>query len=210
MSELACDVKLGRYGFSVSFTTAREYSGFYWVASAPESEEVGMIDFSVLGKQTEIFVETSFSPVKVETVPIRSASRSLAYKACAIYPGRWELSFMNLRKSSSSLKILGVVAGTNDGVELIDVADLTEVGRVRVGFSSRLVFDKMFVKKSNFSPDAASFGDFSLLSSKSTKLISDESLISPEYECVKAVDGRVEFAENSPIWSYFAIRFYEL
>jgi len=63
---------------------------------------------------------------------------------------------------------------------------------------------KLLLKEKNIQGIESSLS----LSKENVVLISDQSLVKPEFSSIKRNGNRIIFEENSPIWSFFSIMFY--
>lgn len=113
--------------------------------------------------------------------------------------------------SRSSIHVMGGRVGSYESDSLVEGVDLSQIQMHVFELTTRRVYDKIFIKKSDYSSDRIVIGNFSLRSPVLKKtLISDESLIKPEYEHVSREGERIVFEDGAPIWSFFSVQFYHL
>ena len=203
--------EIDRYGFVIEFEVEKEHAGFYWKAAVGDKEEVGKIDYQIMGKRRKIFVDTSFTPLNVDIFPVFSNSKYSLIRPVSIFPGEWRLKFSNVVRSSGSLVILGAKEKSYEGIELAKLDDLTNPTFLNIDLQVNNVLDKIFFKKSNYSEQPIRIGDISLINhKKNRRFIVHESLISLEYEGIVYKNKIVEFTKNSTIWSFFTVQFFEV
>ncbi len=202
------NIKLLKYGFNIEVDFDKRFSGLYWEALSNNQREIGKIDYKLLEKNSSFFIETSFSPEYVNLYPIRAISGFIPIDYDFIFPGKWKLRFVNLINSLSSIQFFGAKQNSYDGVLLVPSIFLDDSKIFEFEFSNNCVFDKFFVKKNNYSSDPIIISDFSL-SCGNNIFISDQSLIKPEHENIKNNSNKIVFEKNSPIWSFFTIKFYK-
>jgi len=203
-------IEIKRYGFVLKFEYDKELCGFYWRAVAEKKEEIGYVDFSIMFKHDTLFVETSFTPISVEIYSNISPTKSLLAETALIDVGDWTLKFVNLQSSSACLQILAAARDSYDGKEIISSIDLTESKTMLIDFCANEVYDKLFVKKRNYSNQEIVIADLYLINKRTKKiLMTDESLVKPEYENVSRKGNKIVFSREAPIWSFFSLKFYE-
>jgi hypothetical protein len=208
--EINHSVKITRYGFYLHFEVNPAYSGFYWKATSLGQEEWGLVDFTVLGKEKNIFVETSFTPVLVEVFPVFAPSKKILLGSDLVLPGFWTLKFTNIKPSKVTLQFLGSEEDKYEGFVLSPNVTLEETKVIQVPFKLDFVCEKVFVKKSNYSEDEIEISDLCLINQKTKKVMStDESLVKPEYEGIYRKNGRIVFSPDAPIWSFFTMKFFD-
>jgi len=211
MNDLKNKITIQRYGFLINFDIDRKYSGFYWKAISNKTHVTGFIDYSLFSKNSEIFIETPFTPREVECVPKFAMSKSLAIEPSLILSGDWLLSFTILKESSATIQILGAEQQSYGGQILVPSVSLKEITTQHINLKTIDVFDKLFFKKSNYSEQEIILSNFSLFRKKNNQmLVSDESLIKPEYENISRKDNKIVFDSKAPIWSFFSMQFYEI
>ena len=197
-----------KYGFNIEIDFDKRFSGFYWEAVSFDNQEVGMINNNLLYKKSGFFIETSFTPEKVNIYPIYASSKTVAIDPSLVLPGKWKLKFINLFSTSSTIQVFGAKQNSYEGILLVPSTSLTESKTVEIEFSTSSVLDKLFIKKDNYSSEKIVISDFSLSKGREI-LISDQSLIKPEYENISRKNNQIIFEDNSPIWSFFTIMFYK-
>ncbi len=202
------NIHLLKYGFNIKIDFDKRFSGLYWEALSKNKREVGKIDYNLIEKKSNFFIETSFTPKYVNIYPIRAKSGFVFIKSILIFPDKWKLRFVNLLNSSSSIQVFGAKQGSYEAILLIPSISLNESKIFEFDFSNNHVLDKLFIKKDNYSSDSIELSDFSL-SCKDHIFISDQSLIKPEYENIKKNNNKIIFEKNSPVWSFFSIMFYD-
>jgi hypothetical protein len=203
------NVQIHRYGFVINFTIEKIYSGFYWKCSSFKKEETGFIEFKLLKKTSSIFVETSFTPENIIIYPIYTLSKNLLYDPVDIIPGKWILKFTNLKKSSATIQISSSPKESYDSNLIYNMLELNEIKTYSLDINIIELSDKLFFKKNNYSQDQIILSNFYLINKVSGEtLVSDETLIKPEYSNISRKNGNIVFDFNSPIWSFFSIKFY--
>lgn len=208
--EITHSIKIGRYGFTLGFDVNPAYSGFHWKATSLSQVEVGLIDFMAIGRVRSLFVETSFTPVLVEVFPVYASSKKILLDYDLIMPGKWTLKFTNIRPSSATLQFLGSEKDKYEGIALSRNVVLSEAKVIQVPVDPGFVCEKVFVKKSNYSDQEIEISDICLINSRTKKVMSsDESLVKPEFEGIYRKNGRIVFSADSPVWSFFSIKFVE-
>ena len=199
---------LFRYGFDIKIDFDKRFSGFYWEALSADNREVGRVDNYLLQNKRKFFIETSFSPEKVNIYPVYAVSKTISIEPSLILPGQWKLKFINLSETFSTIQIFGAKQSSYEGFLLVPSISLSESRTMEFEFFTSSVLDKLFVKKDNYSSDQIIISDFSLARGNEI-LISDQSLIKPEHENIVRKSNRIVFKENSPIWSFFTIMFHK-
>jgi hypothetical protein len=127
-----------------------------------------------------------------------------------IMPGDWILKFTNIKSSLATLQFLGAEKDKYEGFVLSPHITLEESKVIQIPVKLDFICEKIFVKKSNYSEQEIEIADICLINIKNKKIMSsDESLIKPEYENIYRKNGRIIFTSDSPIWSFFTIKFYE-
>lgn len=203
------NIQIEKYGFYISFHENKEYSGFYWIAKADQTQN-GLIDFSILGRQKSIFVETAFTPFDVDIIPVFSDSKKLITENCLIQPGEWSLQFVNIIPGFSKISIFGAEKGSYEAHSVIENIDLSESKLLKFDIITYKQFDKLFVKKSLSNKAEIKIGDFKLINKRSKNILfSDETLIKPESDNISLSGKNIIFEENCSVWSFFSIKFYE-
>lgn len=197
-----------RYGFDIEVDFDKRFSGFYWEALSIDNREVGRIDNYLIQDKKKFSIETSFTPEKVNIYPVYAASKTVSVAYSLILPGQWKLKFINLLGTLSTIKIFGAKQSSYEEFLLIPSISLNESRTMEFEFYTPSVLDKLFIKKDNYSPDQIIISDFSLTKGNEI-LISDQSLIKPEYENIVRKSNKIIFKENSPIWSFFTIMFHK-
>ena len=203
--------RLSRYGFDIDFSINRRYSGFYWEAVAGDRKEVGYVDFYIIGKNRNIFIETSFTPLSVNIYPKFTPSGNIVLIPEIIDSGDWLLRFINITSSSSTIQIVGSQGNSYSGINLTDNIDLSKTGFIKANIKTPIPLQRLFVKKSNYSKSIILLSDFSLTSSSLKKnIISDRSLIFLETSHIEKTGQAVSILPQAKIWSFFSIKFYDL
>ena len=82
------------------------------------------------------------------------------------------------------------------------------MGFINVDLKFKYSFDKLFFKKSNYSNTQIVIADIIITNKQGERLITDESLVFPEYQDIKRKNNAVEFSSEAPIWSFFTAKFY--
>lgn len=202
-------INIQRYGFIIDLDFNREYSGLHWIASSDEDKECGEISFSLLKKNKKIFVETSFTPLKVDIFPIFSNSKYAKIDHIDLLPGRWNFQFLNLVSTDCTLGIFASSKNSYDGKEIIHIKDLTKTGIVKFDIEFLQPYEKIFIKKYNYAESKIQISDLSFFKD-GVKYITDPSLITCESKNIFQKNGIIEFSELASIWSFCTVKFYEL
>lgn len=203
------EIEIERYCFIIKFDINNLYQGFYWKAISEQKEEIGYINFHLVkNKNNILMIETSFTPEKIEIFPKLSVSKYFPISHTSILPGRIIFKFVNFIASSSTLQLLGGYDNSFHGEILTQNIHLNEIGMKEIVFDIKKNYDLFFIKKSNFSQQPIKIGSFTLLNNNKI-LNSNDTLIKPENSDIYREEGKIVFNENSPIWSFFSIKFTE-
>ena len=201
------DIKIGRYGFFITFDFDQLLEGFDWEAFSDSNKESGQILYRFFPRQRLVFVETSFTPTGVRVRPIQAQSKITMLPPATICAGNIIVSFVNMSSSSGSVSIFGGRRDSYESELICEINDLSKIGVVKEYVSTYDPYERLFIKKSGGGEIILS--DLSVIVGK-VKLMTNDSMVSLESDGLERANGVLRFREEAAQWSFFTITFYRV